>query len=261
MQTVLILGGTSEARALAAALTARGVPVTSSLAGRVADPALPVGAVRIGGFGGPGGLTAHLESERPSVVVDATHPFATTISRSAVTACRAVGIPLLRLARPGWADHPDAASWHWVDSYPAAANRAAALGSRIMLTTGRTTLPHFLALDAEFVLVRLVEEVGDLPAHWELIRSRGPYTVPAERELMASRRIEVLVTKDSGGAMTAPKLTAAASAGVQVVVVRRPRVVGVPAAGACGPHSDNVPVEVGTVEQASHWVLGKLCQR
>jgi precorrin-6A/cobalt-precorrin-6A reductase len=45
---VLLLGDTAEARALAACLVADGVDVTSSLAGRVADPQLPVGTVRIG---------------------------------------------------------------------------------------------------------------------------------------------------------------------------------------------------------------------
>jgi precorrin-6A/cobalt-precorrin-6A reductase len=249
VQSVLILGGTAEARALAASLTARGVSVTSSLAGRVADPALPVGAVRIGGFGGADGLASYLAGERTALVVDATHPFATTISRSAATACHEVAVPLLRLVRPGWGDHPDADSWQWVDSYAAAAARAAELGSRIMLTTGRTTLPHFYSIGAEYVLVRLVEPTGGLPVNWEVISSRGPYTVPGERELMTSRRIDVLVTKDSGGAMTAPKLDAAALAGVQVVVVRRPSAATRPAGS---------PVEVGTVELAADWVLQTL---
>jgi precorrin-6A/cobalt-precorrin-6A reductase len=49
---LLILGGTGEARALAAALHAAGEHgFVSSLAGRVSAPALPAGAVRIGGFG------------------------------------------------------------------------------------------------------------------------------------------------------------------------------------------------------------------
>lgn len=250
---MLILGGTAEARALAVSLTAKGLSVTSSLAGRVADPALPVGEVRIGGFGGAEGLASYLTSERPAVVVDATHPFATRISRSAVAACHEVGVPLLRLARPGWADHSDADSWHWVDSYSQAAALASELGSRIFLTTGRTTLPQFLSLDAEFVLVRLVEPTFALPANWEFITSRGPYTVEAERELMASRRIEVLVTKDSGGAMTAPKLTAAALEVVQVVVVRRPSTAN-PESRTTGSKSGGPP-EAGTVEKATDWVL------
>jgi precorrin-6A/cobalt-precorrin-6A reductase len=227
---------------LAKRLVADGIPVTSSLAGRVADPALPEGTVRIGGFGGPDGLTDYLRRQRFAVVVDATHPFAATISASAVVACAAAGVPLLRLARPGWAQHPCANRWRWVDSHPAAARAAAELGSRIFLTTGRSTLSHFAVLGTSYVLVRLVDPADDaLPADWRVIRSRGPYTVEGERRLMAEHGIDVLVTKDSGGDLTAPKLTAAVESGVRVVVVRRP------ADPVGAPH-------VSTVEEAVEWV-------
>jgi precorrin-6A/cobalt-precorrin-6A reductase len=244
--TVLILGGTAEARALAAELTRAGIAVTSSLAGRVAEPALPIGDVRIGGFGGPTGLTKYLANQHISLVVDATHPFATTMSASAVTACTATCTPLLRLARPGWSDHPHAGSWSWVDSYPAAADAALGLGSRIFLTTGRTTVAQFMDLADHFVLVRLVESAGNgLPQSWRTVLSRGPYTVDGERSLMKAHRIDVLVTKDSGGELTAAKLTAAAAIDIPVVVVRRPPT---PAAGI---------VEVSAVGDAHRWVLSQ----
>ncbi|MEP6562545.1 MAG: cobalt-precorrin-6A reductase [Nakamurella sp.] len=245
--SVLILGGTAEARALAARLTMAGVAVTSSLAGRVADPALPIGAVRIGGFGGPTGLADYLAAERIPLVVDATHPFATTMSASAATACMVAGTPLLRLARPGWSEHPNARSWRWVDTYPEAADAALSLGSRVFLTTGRTTLPHFAGLAHSFVLVRLVESANaGLPASWRPVLSRGPYTVDGERSLMLAHEIDVLVTKDSGGELTAAKLAAAAAAGIPVVVVRRPPL---PATDVC---------EVSTVADAHDWVLRRL---
>ncbi|MET3803812.1 precorrin-6x reductase [Nakamurella sp. UYEF19] len=107
-RSVLILGGTAEGRALAVACTAVGIQVLSSLAGRMSNPALPVGAVRIGGFGGVVGLTAYLREQPITAVVDATHPFAATISASAASACSATSLPLLRLARPGWSDRPGA---------------------------------------------------------------------------------------------------------------------------------------------------------
>ena len=100
--TVLVLGGTSEARELAVLLQDAGVRFVSSLAGRVARPRLPVGAVQIGGFGGVPGLRSYLMEMRISAVVDATHPFAAQISANAVTAADAAGIPLLRLLRPAW---------------------------------------------------------------------------------------------------------------------------------------------------------------
>src|SRR5262249_10499427 len=90
LMRVLLLGGTAEGRALAETLHPD-VDVISSLAGRVPDPALPVGAVRIGGFGGVDGLRRWLRDERIDAVVDATHPFAATMTAHAAEACNELG--------------------------------------------------------------------------------------------------------------------------------------------------------------------------
>jgi precorrin-6A/cobalt-precorrin-6A reductase len=219
--SVLILGGTAEARALAAALVGGGVPVVSSLAGRVRDPALPAGEVRVGGFGGVDGLAAWLVAHGVRVVVDVTHPFAARMTAHAVAACAATGVPLVVLRRPGWPPEP---GWVWVDSVPAAAAALPGLGERVFLTTGRTGLAAFADLDLEF-LVRCVDPPsGPLPRRARVLLDRGPYTLEGERDLLRRYRIDVLVTKDSGGAMTAPKLAAAREEGARVVVVRRPPV-------------------------------------
>jgi precorrin-6A/cobalt-precorrin-6A reductase len=124
--TVLVLGGTAEARSLAELLDSNGVDFVSSLAGRVARPRLPVGAVRISGFGGVEGLVAFLTENAVSAVVDATHPFATGMSTNAVAASSAAGVPLLRLERPAEPKPRGADRWHWVDDHPAAADLAPA---------------------------------------------------------------------------------------------------------------------------------------
>jgi precorrin-6A/cobalt-precorrin-6A reductase len=73
------------------------------------------------------------------------------------------------------------------------------------------------------VLARVVDPPDwSVPPSWEVLRARGPYPYAAERELLESRRIDVLLTKDSGGSLTEAKLAAAHDAGVPVVVVRRP---------------------------------------
>jgi precorrin-6A/cobalt-precorrin-6A reductase len=222
---VLILGGTGEARALAAELVDRGVDVVSSLGGRVSAPALPVGSVRVGGFGGVDGLAEHLLAEGFDHVVDATHPFARQITANAVAATARVGIPLVRLQRPGWTVHPLAATFTWVDDVDAARVAAEGLGHRPFLTTGRQQLESFAAWDDRYVLARVVDPPEwSVPASWEVLRARGPYPYAAERELLESRRIDVLLTKDSGGSLTEAKLAAAHDAGVPVVVVRRPAV-------------------------------------
>jgi precorrin-6A/cobalt-precorrin-6A reductase len=219
---VLLLGGTAEARELASVLVEDGVDVVSSLAGRVSRPRLPAGAVRLGGFGGVAGLREQLDSY--DVVVDATHPFAATISCSAADACREAEVPLLRVVRPSWAGHDGAGRWQWVDTHEEAAVAAREAGGPVFLTTGRQSLLRFVpALGGSTVLARVVDPVtADLPPTWSVLLARGPYTVEAERSLVRAHEIAVLVTKDSGGDLVSAKLDAADELGIGVVVVRRP---------------------------------------
>ncbi|MFE8016980.1 cobalt-precorrin-6A reductase [Streptomyces antibioticus] len=241
---VLILGGTTEARRLAELLHGTpGLRVTSSLAGRVAAPRLPPGEVRIGGFGGTEGLTAWLREHAVDVLVDATHPFAGTMSFHAAEAAADAGVPLLALRRSGWVPVPGD-RWREVDSLAEAAAALPGLGRRVFLTTGRMGLAAFADLPADlWFLVRSVDAPEPpYPARTEVLLDRGPFTLDGERDLLRRHRIDVVVTKDSGGAATAPKLTAAREAGLPVVVVRRP------------PAPEGVPV-VPTPADAVTWLL------
>lgn len=243
LSTVLILGGTSEARALAAGLADQpGLRVISSLAGRVRDPVLPAGQVRIGGFGGAAGLASWLRAEDVQAVVDATHPFAATMNAHAVAACGDAGLPLLRLLRPGWqARRGD--DWHDAGSLAEAAVMLPDLGTRVFLTTGRQGLAAFAGLDQLWFLIRCVDPPsGARPASREVLLARGPYQRDAERALMRRYAIDVLVTKNSGGALTEGKLAAARDLGIPVLMVRRP------AASAAA--------SVAAVDDAVSWVLG-----
>ena len=238
---ILVLGGTGEARKLASELTERGVRVVSSLAGRVARPRLPVGEVRVGGFGGSEGLAAYLRENDVRAVVDATHPFAERIGANAAKAAEHTKIPLLRLARPGW-EAGEGDVWHWADDLADAARKLPGLGKRVFLTSGRQGLPAFAHLDDLWFLIRCVDPPEPpLPRHHELLLARGPYEVDAERELLARHSVDVLVTKDSGGDLTSAKLTAARELGVPVLLVRRP------------PRPVTETAE--TVPEAVEWVL------
>jgi precorrin-6A/cobalt-precorrin-6A reductase len=162
------------------------------------------------------------------VMVDATHPFAATISANALQAADRTSTPLVRLERPGWRGHPRSDSWTWVAD-PAAARAAAEFAWRPFLTTGRQSLPDFHPWASREVLVRLVDPPTiPLPQRWTLIMSRGPYSYAGERQVLTDHGIDVLMTKDSGGAHTVAKLDAAADLGIPVVIIARPERLQVP---------------------------------
>ncbi|WP_030740423.1 cobalt-precorrin-6A reductase [Streptomyces sp. NRRL S-31] len=246
---VLILGGTTEARRLAEMLAAEApdLKVTNSLAGRVAAPRLPPGEVRIGGFGGAEGLAEWLGAHDVDVLIDATHPFAGTISFNAATAAAMAHVPLLALRRPGWVPGQGDV-WHETGSLEEAAGLLPTLGRRVFLTTGRMGLAAFAHLEDLWFLVRSVDAPEPPhPARMEVLLDRGPFTLDGEREVLLRHGIDVVVTKDSGGAATAPKLTAAREAGLPVVVVRRP------------PVPEGVP-SVADSRQAADWISDRLEQ-
>lgn len=242
---VLLLGGTTEGRRLADALSdLQGLPVTSSLAGRVARPAMPAGQVRVGGFGGVDGLVAWLREHDVAAVVDATHPYAATMSEHAAQACSRTGVPLLRLQRPGWIQRPGD-DWRRVSNLTTAAREVDELGRRAFLTIGRQEVAAFAGVDA-WCLVRAIQAPDPpLPRRCEVLLARGPFDLAAEREILRRWEIDVLVSKDSGGEATAAKLEAARECGIAVVLVDRPPVPG------------GVPI-VTDVVGAVRWLRGTL---
>lgn len=245
---ILILGGTAEARSLAALLVGAGADVISSLAGRVQNPALPVGEVRVGGFGGVDGLVSWVRENRCGAIIDATHPFARVISANAVHAADITGTPLLILRRAPWEAHSGDV---WIDvadmqaAAQAVTEMAAARGGlRVFLTTGRQDVDVFSAVDDAWFLIRLVdppERQG--PRHSTIMRSRGPYTLDRELALLQEHDIDVIVTKNSGGQLVSAKLDAARQLSLPVVMVRRP------------PTGDDGP-RVHTAAEAAQWVAG-----
>ena len=220
---VLIIAGTPEASALAAACAGRGdLEVISSLAGRTRSPKAPPGEVRIGGFGGAAGLRRFLEARQIDRVVDASHPFALEIGRHAGAACQAAGVPRLRLLRPPW-QRQEGDRWLEVADLAEAASRLPGLGRRAFVTVGHKGLDAFAGLEGVWFLIRTIEPPPAAPlahAHW--LQARGPFALEAELALLRAHAIDVLVVKASGGEATYAKLAAARHLGLPVLMLRRP---------------------------------------
>ena len=226
---VLILGGSSEASALASALAGRvGVAATLSLAGRVREPAPQPLPVRVGGFGGVDGLVEYIRTERIDLLVDATHPFAATMSRNAREAAKRAGTTLLDAGRPPWEPVPGDC-WTQVETIAAAAAELGARPLRAFLTVGRLQLAAFRAAPQHHYLVRSIEPVSEDHGlvDADFVTARGPFSIEDEVGLMRRHHIDVLVTKNSGGTASVAKLDAARRLALPVVLVRPPPNCGV----------------------------------
>lgn len=223
---ILVLGGTTEASRLAKALAERtDIAATLSLAGRTVDPAAQPIPTRIGGFGGVEGLAAYLRDHAIEALVDATHPFAARISRNAAEAARATGTPIVAFVRPAWTREPGD-DWREVESLDEAARAIGEVPRRVLLTTGRLGLASFALAPRHHYVIRTIdppepEVLARLPDHVMLF-DRGPFDLAAERALMERERIEVVVTKNSGGTATYPKIVAARQLGLPVVIQQPP---------------------------------------
>ena len=221
---LLILGGSGEAADLARALDGDArYDVTLSLAGRTSEPVALPGRLLTGGFGGAEGLARVLGEERFDLVIDATHPFAVQMKANAIKAARAAGVPLLAIRRPAWVPR-DGDRWIMVENLEAAADAIGEKPRRVFLTTGRMELAPFRSAPQHLYIVRSVEAPSpqELPPHVELITARGPFNVADERALIETHRIELIVTKNSGGAGAAAKLEAARALSLPVIMVTRP---------------------------------------
>jgi len=221
---LLILGGTTEATALAHALD--GDPrlaVVTSLAGRTRSPVLPPGEARIGGFGGVEGLATYLGEAHIDLVIDATHPFAATISGNAAAACAQAGVPRAMLVRPAW-ERQAGDDWRMVDTMEAAATALLDGIHRVFLTIGRQELAPFARVTESWFLIRTIDQPEPMPAihHHRLILARGPFALENEFALLREERIDRIVAKHSGGAATYAKLAAARQLGIPVILLKRP---------------------------------------
>lgn len=209
--------------------------VTLSLAGRTENPVRQPVPVRVGGFGGADGLARHLSQERIDLLIDATHPYAARISANAAIAAQQAGVAILALRRSGW-EQREGDRWTFADNVGDAVRVLGRAPRRVFLSIGRQEAGAFAAAPQHFYLVRSVDPVEPplAVADVRYILARGPFAEEAERALLTENRIDMLVSKDSGGAANYGKIAAARALGIEVIVIRRPQLPQVPSASIVG---------------------------
>ena len=223
---VLVLGGTTEATALASRLAedARFAGLLS-LAGRTANPAASALPVRVGGFGGAEGLARFIASHPIDIVIDATHPFAAQISANAIAACRTVNCPLIALERPPW--QPEACDrWQTFPTVAAAITGLPAEPARVFSGLGRLSLDELLQAPQHHYIVRVIDPPSQplkLP-NVTTIAARGPFRTGDDIALFQEHRVDIVLAKNAGGTAAVAKIAAARALGLRVMMIDRPHI-------------------------------------
>jgi precorrin-6A/cobalt-precorrin-6A reductase len=235
-KNILILGGTTEARLLGQQLAVRtDIAVTLSLAGRTASPLAQAVPIRRGGFGGTAGLVQYLRVQKIDALIDATHPYASTMSAHALSAAVQTNTPIISLCRPPWCAVAGD-RWTEVHDVHEAACTLGAEPRNVFLAVGRQEIAHFASAPQHQYLIRSVDPVDPPLAvpHARYILDRGPFGEDQERELLRAHAIDVIVAKNSGGAATYGKIAAARTLGVPVFLLQRPPALEVPTVTTVG---------------------------
>lgn len=222
MTRILLLGGTGDGLRAARKL---GATDFYSLAGLGRVPADLVCQVRVGGFGGAQGLARFITTERIGLLIDATHPYAAQISANAALAAEVTNTPCWALRRPAWqAGSGD--DWREVDGWPELIEAMHGF-RRPLFTLGREPLAHLHEIPAhQHWTIRCLQALPGTERA-EIIGARGPFGLADERLLFQRLGSDVLVSKNSGGGSTEPKLQVARELGLPVLLLRRPVLPGV----------------------------------
>ena len=225
---LLLLGGISEAKTCAEKLCADFAETDHtliySLSGKGRRSQLDC-EVRVGGFGGVAGLVDYIGLNKITMLLDITHPYAVQISKNAKTAADAMDIPLWAYRRPPWLDELYATWMHY--------SRWSELMGLLkpyrspFFSIGQSPIEYIAEIPRnQHWTIRCAHktstDVASLGGQYTVLESIGPFNLEEELALFQTRKIDVLVTKNSGGNSISAKLEAARQLGIPVCVLKRP---------------------------------------
>lgn len=231
MSKICVFAGTTEGRELVEFLAGQPVSVVACVATEYGETLLPsaenitVSSRRLP----PEEIRELLYREKFDLVVDATHPYAASITENIWRECQVAHTQYLRLLRdPGNSGEKGI----FVRSAEEAARYLSEVDGNILLTTGSKDLPTFAGIRdfSQRVFARVLpmesslkacQEAGLPPSH--ILAMQGPFSREMNLAMLRMISAEYLVTKDGGNpGGFEEKAAAAAEAGAKLVVIGRP---------------------------------------
>lgn len=234
MTDVILFAGTTEGRKLSSFLSRHNVSVTACVATEYGTKLmeksenLEVLSQRLNASQ----ITDLIKSKKCSVVVDATHPYASEVTKNILKAVEDTGVQYLRLIRkPSGEIKPGCV---YVNSPEEAAEFLKDNPMKTLLTIGSKELKYFAHLEG--LSQKMVARVLPMPEVLDVCKSlgfqgkqlicmQGPFGHELNVAMIKELHIECLVTKDSGdvGGFY-EKISAAEETGIVLVVIGRPTV-------------------------------------
>ncbi len=229
---VLVVGGTSDARAICQLLDAANVQYTVSVA-------TPTGEALAGDIQGQvrcgrldcAEMVAWLQAHGTRWVIDASHPYAEAVSRNVLDACSQAGVLLSRYQRPDQLDALAHPLLHYVASIEEACALIRPLGQRVLLTTGSKDLAQWRAGLPEKTLLARVLPVPEVVQQCvslgfgvgDIFAICAPFSAEFNAAFYRHCRADVVVTKASGAeGGYQEKVQPCLDAGIPCVVITRP---------------------------------------
>ena len=224
--TLLVLGGTADARHIANTAIEHKISVIYSVAGLVRVPKLACSVV-VGGFSQFGGLEKFIAQQGVSAILDVTHPYAQRISSKAAIAAKAKCIPYWRFHRPPWQAEVGQ-TWHEFSDYPQLVKQLAQYAT-VLFSIGQLPSELLVPLKEQAnsthqkQLVRTAASAKfDLLPNMQWLKAIGPFALEDELMLIKKHNINAIVSKNSGGSATKAKLQAAQQLAIPVFMQTRP---------------------------------------
>lgn len=219
---LLLLAGTAEARLLGNALAT--LPLRAHAV--ITEPPRGKLPMQIGQelrrFRDADELVGYLREGGFGAIVDASHGFDGSVTRTGVEAARLLGLPHLRLARPIW-DAGENPRWRAAPDVRTAMQMIPP-GARVFSATGWDSLPAYAEFPGARLLLRQTRgRARPMPFDFvEPVFGLPPFTVHSERQLFEGMGVDIVICRNLGGDASRPKLDAAIQLGLDVILIDPP---------------------------------------